>query len=63
LAIAGVRATSKQAAPSADPKEPSIVEMAVEQRASEQVPPEAPSVEHTPPQERRDPEPRQETPE
>jgi hypothetical protein len=49
---AGARATSEQAVPSADPKEPTMVETAAEERASEQVPPEAPSVEHAAPEER-----------
>jgi hypothetical protein len=49
--MTGARATSEQAAPSADPKEPSRVEMFTEQRASEQVPPAAPSVEHAAPEE------------
>jgi hypothetical protein len=40
-----------------------MVETAAEQRASEQVLPEAPSLEYASPEERRDPEPRQETPE
>jgi hypothetical protein len=40
-----------------------MVETTAEQRASEQVPPEAPSMEHAAPKERRDPEPRQEAPE
>jgi hypothetical protein len=62
-ATAGTRATNEQAAPSADPKEPTTMEMAAEQRASKQVPPEAPSVEHVAPEERRDLEPRQEAPE
>jgi hypothetical protein len=57
-ATAGARATSEQAAPSADPKEPTTVEMATEQRASEQVPPEAPSMEDAAPEERQVPEPR-----
>jgi histidinol-phosphate/aromatic aminotransferase/cobyric acid decarboxylase-like protein len=56
----GARVTSEQVVPSADPKEPTIVEMSTEQRASEQVPPEAPSVEQAAPEERRYPEPRQE---
>jgi hypothetical protein len=59
-ASASARATSEQAVPSADPKEPTTAETTIEQRASEQVPPEAPSVEHAAPEERRVPEPRQE---
>jgi hypothetical protein len=54
---------SKQAAPSADPKEPTIVETSTEQRAAEQVPPEAPSVKHVAPKERQDPKPGQGAPE
>jgi hypothetical protein len=49
---AGARTTSEQAMPSVDPKEPTTVEAATEQRASEQVPTEAPSMEHTAPEER-----------
>jgi hypothetical protein len=44
-ATAGAGATSEQGAPSANPKEPATVETAAEQRASEQVPPEASSME------------------
>jgi hypothetical protein len=62
-ATAGARATSEQATPSTDPKDPTTVETAAEQRASEQVPPEAPSVEHAAPEERQVLEPRQEAPE
>jgi hypothetical protein len=40
-----------------------MVETATEQRASKQVPPEAPGVEHATLEERRVPEPRQEAPE
>jgi hypothetical protein len=61
--MASARATSEQAVPSADPKEPTMVEMATEQRASEQVSPEAPSMEYAALEERRDLEPRQEAPE
>jgi hypothetical protein len=50
---AAMIATSEQAAPSADPIEPMTVEIAAEQRTSEQVPLE----------ERRVPEPEQEAPE
>jgi hypothetical protein len=53
-------ATSEQAVPSADPIEPTTVEIAAEQRTSEQVPPKAPGVEHATIEERRVPEPRQE---
>jgi hypothetical protein len=60
---AAVRATSKQAAPSADPKEPTRVEIAAEQRASEQLSPKAPGVERAATEKRQVPEPRQETPE
>jgi hypothetical protein len=49
--------------PSADPKEPTTVETSTEQWASEQVPPDAPSVEQAASEERRDPKPRQEAPE
>jgi hypothetical protein len=49
---AGARTTSEQAAPSADAKEPTTVEAATEQRASEQVPTEAPNVEHAATEER-----------
>jgi hypothetical protein len=48
-------ATSEQAAPSADPIEPTMIETAVEQRTSEQVPPEAPIVDHAATEERRVP--------
>jgi hypothetical protein len=60
---ADARATSEHVVPSVNPKELTMVEAAAEQRASEQVPPEAPSVEHAAPEERRVPEPRQEAPE
>jgi hypothetical protein len=59
---AGARVTIEQAAPSTDPKELTTMETAAEQRASEHVPPEAPSVEHAAPDKRRVPELRQETP-
>jgi hypothetical protein len=59
----GARATSEQVVPSADPKEPTTVETSTEQWASEQVPPDAPSVEQAASEERRDPKPRQEAPE
>jgi hypothetical protein len=60
---AAARATSEQAAPSADPKEPIMVETATEQRASKQVPPKALGVEHAAMKDRQVPKPRQETPE
>jgi hypothetical protein len=50
-------ATNEQAAPSADPIEPTTVETGAEQRTSEQVPPEAPGMEHAAIEERRFPEP------
>jgi hypothetical protein len=43
---AAMRATNKQAAPSTDLIEPTMVETIAEQRSSEQVPPEALGVEH-----------------
>jgi hypothetical protein len=56
-------ATSEQAAPSAIPIKPTMVEAAAEQRTFEQVPPEALSVEHAATEEKQVPEPRQEAPE
>jgi hypothetical protein len=56
-----VRATSEQAAPSANLKEPAMVETNAKQMTSEQVPPRAPGVEHAATEERKVLEPRQET--
>jgi hypothetical protein len=60
---AAARTSSEQVAPSADPIEPTTVETVAEQRASKQVPHEAPGVEHAATEVRRVPEPRQEAPE
>jgi hypothetical protein len=60
---ANARSTSEQVAPSANPKEPTMVEATAEPRASEQVSPEASSVEPASPEERHVLEPGQGAPE
>jgi hypothetical protein len=60
---AGKRVTTEQVAPSPGQKEPTTVEAAIEPRASEQVAPKAPNVEHVAPEEGQVPEPGQGAPE
>jgi hypothetical protein len=61
-ATAGERVTTEQVVPSLGQKEPTTVEAATEPRASKQVVPEAPNVEHVAPEESQVPEPGQGAP-